>query len=175
MHGGYETREEWEDALYDDASSEDSLSLSELEFRLYSQLHYSSNAADLEELVDKEKNDGPGLEHQQHDMFETAAEGGSQMLLQKGSKHSSSNNDSLQQHKKKKQKNNNIPTTRQKSSPLPVDFEEVIVIDSGPDVISISDDETSDEGICTLKGQHSRKLQTSTPSQQVKDKVRLST
>uniref|UniRef100_A0A3B3B931 Zinc finger CCHC domain-containing protein 7 n=1 Tax=Oryzias melastigma TaxID=30732 RepID=A0A3B3B931_ORYME len=41
--------EEWEDELYrDDENSEESVSKSELEFHLYSQLHYSSNAGELD-------------------------------------------------------------------------------------------------------------------------------
>lgn len=165
MFSAYQAREELEDELYDDGDSEVSDVCSELEFHLYSQLHYSSNAAEMVELVDdEEENDRPSLGNQKHDMLETTGDGENKMLLQQGSKRSSSNN-----NKKKKRKKNKTPATDHKSSPLPVDFEEVIVIDSGPEVISISDDETSNEGICALKAQGSRKLQTSTPSQQVKD------
>uniref|UniRef100_A0A3B4VJI6 Zinc finger CCHC domain-containing protein 7 n=1 Tax=Seriola dumerili TaxID=41447 RepID=A0A3B4VJI6_SERDU len=51
MYCTYQDREELEDDLYheDDRDSEGSEANSELEFRLYSQLHYSSNAGEMEE------------------------------------------------------------------------------------------------------------------------------
>uniref|UniRef100_H3CFQ2 Zinc finger CCHC domain-containing protein 7 n=1 Tax=Tetraodon nigroviridis TaxID=99883 RepID=H3CFQ2_TETNG len=92
---------------------------SELEFHLYSQLHYSSNAGEVAELVD------------------AVEEAGSQ-------------------------------GPQQPEQALPFPFEEVIVIDSSPEVISVSDDDSSsdDTGVCGLKGQRSEWRQTSTPAQQ---------
>ncbi|XP_036072226.1 zinc finger CCHC domain-containing protein 7-like [Oryzias melastigma] len=51
--------EEWEDELYrDDENSEESVSKSELEFHLYSQLHYSSNAGELDNAEEEEEHEG---------------------------------------------------------------------------------------------------------------------
>uniref|UniRef100_A0A087Y0X9 Zinc finger CCHC domain-containing protein 7 n=1 Tax=Poecilia formosa TaxID=48698 RepID=A0A087Y0X9_POEFO len=117
MYSAYQDREELEDNLYqEDGDSDESEANSELEFHLYSQLHYSSNSEDAKKKKSK--------------------------IEPKISKLSSSR------------------------------FEEVIVIDSSPDVISISDNDSDDEddaSVCALKAKGSLTLQTSTPAQQVEE------
>uniref|UniRef100_A0A3Q1FHJ8 Zinc finger CCHC domain-containing protein 7 n=1 Tax=Acanthochromis polyacanthus TaxID=80966 RepID=A0A3Q1FHJ8_9TELE len=65
MYCAYQDREELEDDLYqeDEGDSDGSEADSELEFRLYSQLHYSSNPGELEEQEDGEEKE-PDREHQ---------------------------------------------------------------------------------------------------------------
>ena len=185
MYCAYQDREAFEDDLYqeDEGDSEGSEVNSELEFRLYSQLHYSSNPGELEEQEDGgEKTEG---QDSQQRVRPEKTEGGDGEQGQTGESRPPSPDVSklLQQLKKKKeekldkQKNgeklgkqkkgkSNAKGQRSSSSSL---FEEVIVIDSSPDVISISEDDTAndDEGVCALKG---RGLQTSTPAQQVESK-----
>lgn len=175
MYSAYHIREELEDELYHDGDSELSEVDSEMEFHLYSQLHYSSNAAEMEErgVDEEEENDGLGLANQQHEMLGTTGNDVNKLLLKNDSKLSSSNNDILQQNKKKKEvkKQKNKKKSDSKDQRLSsLCCEEVIVIDSGPDIITISDqssDDDDDVGICSLKGQGSLKLLTSTPAQQV--------
>ncbi|XP_017262570.1 zinc finger CCHC domain-containing protein 7 [Kryptolebias marmoratus] len=174
MYSAYQARKDLEDDLYHDGDSEVSEVNSELEFHLYSQLHYSSNAAEIEELGDDEEkeNDRLGLGNQQHEVLEMTEDGDSKL--------SSSQNDGLRQNKRKKvekqkKKKKKTDSKGQKLLSSSV-FEEVIVIDSSPDVISISEDETSgdDEGICAVKGRGSSKLLTSTPAQQENQKRKRS-
>lgn len=172
----YQDREELEDDLYqeDEGDSEASEANSELEFHLYSQLHYSSNPGEMEEQADR----GEEAESQDSLQIEVTKKTADEQkdprkiwprlpdvsLLQRNLK-----------TKKKKAENANKGKKR-KSNPQghksSFSFEEVIVIDSSPDVISISDGDafSDDEGICALKGQHSKLQQTSTPAQQVKSK-----
>lgn len=161
---------ELEDDLYqeNEGDSDGSEVNSELEFHLYSQLHYS-NPGDMDEEVDGED----GKDSQQHEVTEKAAvdDGGQERT--KDSRPSSPDSKQSQPlptrkgKKNEKEKKGKIKPKGQKS---PSFLEEVIVIDSGPDVISISDSDTSsdDVGVCALKGQGSQRLQTSTPAQQVK-------
>ncbi|XP_044046079.1 zinc finger CCHC domain-containing protein 7 [Siniperca chuatsi] len=172
MYCMYQDREALEDDLYrdDEGDSEGSEANSELEFRLYSQLHYSSNAGEMEEQEDGGEK-AEGQDSQQLEVTETADADGVQEHTGE-SRPPSPNLSKLLQHLKKKRekhdkqkKGKNNPKGQRSSSSL---FEEVIVIDSSPDVISISEDDTADddEGVCALKGQGLQRLQTSTPAQQ---------
>uniref|UniRef100_A0A9J7XPS6 Zinc finger CCHC domain-containing protein 7 n=1 Tax=Cyprinus carpio carpio TaxID=630221 RepID=A0A9J7XPS6_CYPCA len=116
MFSGYQERDDYEDELYrDDADSSLSDTDSELEFRLYSQLHYSAEIQEEREDSREVQSSVPRIQ------------------------------------------------TQQKSLPHapPVD---VIVIDSGTDVITVSDNSEEDDSVCAKKGQSSkrwnRKLQT---------------
>ncbi|KAJ0033074.1 hypothetical protein NQD34_000181 [Periophthalmus magnuspinnatus] len=127
--------EQLEDDLYREYEddSEGSEADSELEFHLYSQLHYSSNAGEVNELEDKKK-----------EIDEISTED--------------------KEKKRTKQAKNDKAKGQRASSTV---FEEVIVIDSSPDVITLSEDDSSDEsgGVCALKGQRLPKRCTSTPAQ----------
>ncbi|KAM3864860.1 zinc finger CCHC domain-containing protein 7 [Diretmus argenteus] len=170
MYYSYQDREELEDELYREEDSDGSEVNSELEFHLYSQLHYSSNTGEREEQEDgaKRENEGKGK-----DQLEAKAKPGDGKW--KDSEHSrplSHNRKGLQKHLKGRteleQKTKKL--NEKKKVTLKV-FQEVIVIDSGPDVISISEDDT-DDGVCVIKGQKSRPLQSSTPAQQATQKKR---
>lgn len=175
MYCTYQDRAALEDDLYqeDEGDSEGSEANSELEFRLYSQLHYSSNAGEMGEQEDS----GEKAEDQDGwQLTEKTADVNGEQDHTGESRPSSPNMSKLRQHLKKKkgeksdkQKKGKSNLKGQRSSSL---FEEVIVIDSSPDVISISEDDTADddEGVCALKGQGLHRLQTSTPAQQVKSK-----
>lgn len=190
MYSAYQNREELEDDLYheDDGDSEGSEANSELEFRLYSQLHYSSNAGEMEEQEDGEGGEGgaqvEGQDNQQPELTEKTTDANGEVKHSGESGPASPNISKLWQHPKKKKKKKedeeeegkksdkqkkakHDPKGQRSSSSF---FEEVIVIDSGPDVISISDDDSADEGVCALKGQGSHGLQTSTPAHQVDDR-----
>ncbi|XP_071360787.1 zinc finger CCHC domain-containing protein 7 [Trachinotus anak] len=174
MYCTYQDREELEDDLYreDDRDSEGSEANSELEFRLYSQLHYSSNAGEMEEQ-DARGEEAEGQDSQQPEVTEKTVDVDGVVEHTGESGPPSPNMSRLRQHLKKKKdgeksdkqkKGKRDPKAQRTSSSL---FEEVIVIDSGPDIISISDDDTADdEGVCALKGQGSHRLQTSTPAHQ---------
>lgn len=116
MFSGYQERDDYEDELYrDDPDSSLSDTDSELEFRLYSQLHYST-----ENQEDREDS---------------------------------------------REVQSSVPQTQTKQKPLrPAPPVDVIVIDSGTDAITVSDNTEEDDGICAKKGQSSkhwnRKLQT---------------
>ncbi|XP_023124952.2 zinc finger CCHC domain-containing protein 7 [Amphiprion ocellaris] len=171
MYCTYQDREELEDDLYqeDEGDSDGSEANSELEFRLYSQLHYSSNPGELEEQEDGEERE-PDREHQDSQKQRNDAE---ELKPGREIKPPSPIYSKLQQHLKKKKGENQDKQQKRK-----IDFkgqkskssclEEVIVIDSGPDVISISDDtaEDDDEGVCALKGHGLHQPQTSTPAHQ---------
>lgn len=168
MYCTYQDREDLDNDLYqeDAEDSERSEANSELEFHLYSQLHYSSNAGELEQQ-EQQENSGERAEVTE----KTADVNGGQEHTEE-SRPSSPNMIELRQHQKKKQEKSDKSKKRKSNSKVqkssqPV-FEEVIVIDSSPDVISISEDDTADEdvGVCALKGRELHKLQTSTPAQQ---------
>lgn len=174
MYCTYQDREQLEDDLYqeDEGDSEGSEANSELEFRLYSQLHYSSNAGEMEMELEDGGEEVEGQDSQQLEV-KTSDVDGEQEHTEESRPPSPDMSKLLEYLKKKgekrdKQKKGKIkPKDQRSSSSL---FEEVIVIDSGPDVISISGDTTADdddEGVCALKGQSFQRLQTSTPAQQV--------
>ncbi|XP_016111921.1 zinc finger CCHC domain-containing protein 7 [Sinocyclocheilus grahami] len=109
MFSGYQEQDDYEDELYrDDADSSLSDADSELEFRLYSQLHYSAE-----------------IQEDREDSREVQS--------------------SVPQ----------TPTQRNTSPPAPpVD---VIVIDSGPDATTVSDNTEEDDSVCAKKGQSSKR------------------
>lgn len=162
MYCSYQDRTELEDDLYqgDEGDSDGSEDNSELEFRLYSQLHYSNNAGEMEE------HDGESQDRQQLELSKTTADVDGKL---EGTAETGLLRQNLKTKGEKRVKQNkgkSIPKG-QKSSV----FEEVIVIVSSPDVISISGDDTTDDdkGVCDLKGQSSHRLRTSTPAQQVRE------
>ncbi|XP_065814936.1 zinc finger CCHC domain-containing protein 7 [Labrus bergylta] len=175
MYCAYQDREELEDNLYqeDGADSEGSEVNSELEFHLYSQLHYSSNAGVMGE---QQEGEGEGQESQQPEpeVTEKTVDGGREQTGEK--RPQSPDLSKIEQYLMKKQKKKKGEKEKKgKSNPKDVKsktlFEQVIVIDSGPDVISISDGETTDEdddeeGVCSSKGQGLGRPQTSTPAAQ---------
>lgn len=166
----YQDREELEDDLYgeDEADSEGSEVNSELEFHLYSQLHYSSNAGNTEE----QEKEGEGAESQGNlslDPAERTSDGEREHTAE--SRPQSPDASALERYlkkKKKQKKRKSIPVSRVSSSL----FEEVIVIDSSPEVISISEGDTADdhEGVCASKGRGARPLLSSTPAGQVRER-----
>ncbi|KAM7008656.1 zinc finger CCHC domain-containing protein 7 [Tautogolabrus adspersus] len=185
MYCAYQDREELEDNLYqeDGADSEGSEVNSELEFHLYSQLHYSSNAGLMEKQQEKgEEGEGQDSQQPEPEVSEKTEDGGKEQTGEK--RRQSPDLSKIEQYlmknkKKKKKKGEKEKKVKsnpkgQKSKTL---FEQVIVIDSGPDVISISDGETADnddddddeddeEGVCASKGQGLGRPQTSTPAAQ---------
>lgn len=164
----YQDLAELEDDLYqeDGGDSDGSEINSELEFHLYSQLHYSSlgdeevevgqdgqqDNSPRQELTEKAPVDDRG-EESTGDCRPPEIRQPQPPLARKGEKSKDENKRKIQ------------PSGQNPSSFL----EEVIVIDSGPDIISISDSDTSadDVGVCALKGQRVPRLQTSTPAPQV--------
>lgn len=178
MYCAYQNREELEDDLYqeDDRDSEGSETDSELEFRLYSQLHYSSNAGEKKEQGGRGEG-AEGEDSQQPEVTNRTADAGGDGELghiRESRPPSPNAGELLQQLKKKKKKEKGEKRDKQKkresdpkgqrsSSSL---FEEVIVIESSPDVISISEDDTADDdGVCASKSQGLNRLRTSTPAQ----------
>lgn len=108
MFSEYQEREDYEDELYrDEADSSLSDADSELEFRLYSQLHY--NAEIQEDRVDP------------------------------------------------REVKSSVPRTQpQQNSFPPAPPVDVIVIDSGTDAITVSDNTEEDDSVCAIKGQSSK-------------------
>ncbi|XP_061685678.1 zinc finger CCHC domain-containing protein 7 [Syngnathoides biaculeatus] len=159
MYCSYQDRQELEDDLYreDEEESEGSEATSELEFHLYGQLHYSSNTGTTE---GQDGEDRPRRElHASEKPTVTAV---SVELEDSAKKRKASLNDKRVKQKKEK----SCPQLRRPSS----GFEQVIVIDSGPEVITVSDDSSSsssddDEGVCALKGGIGGRALRSTPAQ----------
>lgn len=161
--------QEDEDDLYieDEGDSDGSEVNSELEFHLYSQLHYSNLGDEEVEVGEDGREDGP----QQEVTGKVPVDDG-------GQRSTRDNQPSLpeirqplpsqarKREKSKDEKKRKIPPGGWKPLSL---LEEVIVIDSGPDIISISDSDTSDDdvGVCASKGQRALRPQTSTPAPQV--------
>ncbi|XP_028999120.1 zinc finger CCHC domain-containing protein 7 [Betta splendens] len=170
----YCSRQELENELYqeDEGDSEGSGANSELEFHLYSQLHYSSNPGEMDELESEEEEvEVRNSQHLQGTEVTTTEDGKLDNIGESGPL--SLNVSKLHEHLKKKTADKD--NTQKSGSGTDSEgqrghsslVEEVIVIDSSPDVISISEDDTSeDEGICVSKGQGPRQLKTSTPAQQ---------
>ncbi|KAA8594853.1 hypothetical protein FQN60_011988, partial [Etheostoma spectabile] len=154
MYCTYQDRKELEDDLYqeDEGDSEGSEVNSELEFHLYSQLHYSSNAGVLEEQEDRGGEKAEAQNSQQLEVPEKTVDVDREQEQTGESRTSSPNLSELLQHLKNKKKGEKPDKQRkgktdpkgQRSSSSSF-FEEVIVIDSSPDVISISDDDTTDD------------------------------
>ncbi|XP_077461817.1 zinc finger CCHC domain-containing protein 7 [Stigmatopora argus] len=173
MYCSYQDRQELENDLYcgDDNDSECSEAISELEFHLYSQLHYSSNAVNLKQQDEEDQS------CQEIDALENTAEKSNHVELEVSPKNRPDVLNTvkpLQQCKSEKRvkqkKEKDLPKVHKKSSRL----EEVIVIDSSSDVIILSstasddddddddheeeevvavdDDDDEDKGVCDLKG-----------------------
>ncbi|KAL7856214.1 hypothetical protein AOLI_G00198180 [Acnodon oligacanthus] len=119
MFWGYQEREEYEDELYRVEDEEDSgLSEpdSELEFQLYSQLHYVFEDQESQENLQDRASSGSAQEQPQKEVAQTG----------------------------------------QRKRPAPTEPSEVIVIDSGPDVILLSDTTETEDSVYTTKGQKSQ-------------------
>ncbi|KAL6467174.1 hypothetical protein MHYP_G00249780 [Metynnis hypsauchen] len=119
MFCGYQEQEEYEDELYhveDEEGSSLSEPDSELEFQLYSQLHYVA--------------EGQGNQENRQD-------------------HTGSGSAQEQPQKE-------VPQTGQRKRPAPAEPPEVIVIDSGPDIILLSDTTETEDSVCTTKGRKSQ-------------------
>lgn len=169
MYSSYKDREELEDDLYreEDDNSEGSDADSELEFHLYSQLHYSSNAGEIDKQ-DKEKA-SESIQDNHNVTIDISADAGKLEQVaenrppsRKANKLKGEKNETRTKSDKKKKK-----TKGQRSSSSSV-FEEVIVIDSSPDVITLSEDDSGeDEGVC----QKVKQFCTSTPAQQAKKRA----
>ncbi|CAF92413.1 unnamed protein product, partial [Tetraodon nigroviridis] len=132
------------------------------------QLHYSSNAGEVAELVDAVEEAG-SQGPQQPEVTSEAADGDedNEEAEERRTLPSDTSNTNLNKKERKKSiKKKTKANLGQQALPFP--FEEVIVIDSSPEVISVSDDDSSsdDTGVCGLKGQRSEWRQTSTPAQQ---------
>lgn len=108
MFSGYQEREEYEDELYDEEEHANySEPDSDLEFQLYSQLHYATH--DLEN----------NPENQESSSYEAPQK----------------------------------PQPGLKVQPPAAPPDEVILIDSSPDVISLSDNTEEEDSVCAWKGQ----------------------
>ncbi|CAL8333221.1 unnamed protein product [Lota lota] len=160
MFCNYQDREELEDDLYGEEEDSDGSEVnSEVEFHLYSQLHYASdtrlvNGEDLEDEEKEESKKSVSADPEQ-----------SKPLHSK---------DRLQERQAQKQDllkvdNHKKGKTNAKSLKSSATLEEVIVIDSGTDIVHSEDDH---EGVCSLKGQRSKifPLRSSTPAQQTREK-----
>ncbi|KAG8014813.1 Zinc finger CCHC domain-containing protein 7, partial [Nibea albiflora] len=169
MYSTYQDRQELEDELYqeDDGDSDASEANSELEFHLYSQLHYSSNAVEVQEQEDRGE-EAQGQDSQQLAVTERTTDvDGEQEHTGESRPTSPDISKLLQDLRAKKKGEKRDKQKKEKSNPKgqrSAFFEEVIVIDSGPDVISISDGDTDDESVCALKGRDLPQMQTSTPA-----------
>ncbi|KAF5891842.1 zinc finger CCHC domain-containing protein 7, partial [Clarias magur] len=113
MFSGYQEREEYEDELYaEEDLDNDSGPDSDLEFQLYSQLHYCAD--EHEKRAENHEENRPSSCHES----------------QPGPK----------------------------VQPLSAPLDDIIMIDSGPDIITVSDttEEEEEESVCTRKGQRSK-------------------
>lgn len=171
MYCAHENQVALEDDLYreNDGDSDGSEVTSELEFHLYSQLHYSSNVGEMEQQQQPDR----GLQLQEADRPRGVEEG----LRDTGAGMSTSLNltrsPQTQPKKKKKEKREKRAkhSKKKKRSKTPprskfYRIEEVIVIDSSPDIISISEDE---DGICSSKGRRLTPHKTSTVARKVRN------
>lgn len=172
MYSAYQVGEDPEDDLYqeDEEDSEASEVNSELEFHLYSQLHYSSNAGEMAELVDTVQEVG-GQGSPQLEVTSEAADGDEDNKETEEGRVPSPDPSNRNPNKKARKKSiKKKPKMDPEKQNLPFPFEEVIVIDSSPEVISISDDSSSSDntGVCSSKVRCSQWKLTSTAAQQVK-------
>ncbi|XP_046900879.1 zinc finger CCHC domain-containing protein 7 isoform X2 [Hypomesus transpacificus] len=127
MFCSYQEREEVEDELYAEYESEGSEVDSELELQLYSQLHYASNTGEREKEGEKEP------EHHQPSQSHDEGENYIRQLLKHHTEQS-------QEAAAEKEVEGRRSTQ-----------EQVIVIDSSTEVITISEDDT-DNRVCHVKG-----------------------
>lgn len=160
MYSSYQYNQQLEDDLYGEDDSDGSEPDSELEFHLYSQLHYSSNPGEVSELEDKGQEVNENTQDDQK-----MSDGG--VLGQLSENGSPTHKAELVQIEKKVKRTKTAKTKEKPSCHKPLSaFEEVIVIDSSPDVITLSEENSSDdekEGVCLLKGQRLPKGCASTP------------
>lgn len=165
MYSSYQCNEQLEDDLYRDDDSEGSEPDSELEFHLYSQLHYSSNPGEVSELEDKGKEVNESIQDDQ-DMSDTG------VLGELSENRSRTHKTEIVQIEKREKRTKTAKKKKQPKCEKPV-FEEVIVIDSSPDVITLSEENSSDEkeGVCALKGQRLLKTFTSTPAPEARKRT----
>lgn len=163
----YQDRAELEDDLYqeDEGDSDGSEVNSELEFHLYSQLHYSNPGDEEVEVGQEGRQDSPRQEAIEEASVGDRRQGSSGDSLPSEIRQPQPPLARQGEKSKDEKKRKNQPGVRKPPSFL----EEVIVIDSGPDIISISDSDTSadDVGVCASKGQRVPRPQTSTPAPQV--------
>ncbi|XP_061627245.1 zinc finger CCHC domain-containing protein 7 [Phyllopteryx taeniolatus] len=168
MYCRYQDRQELEDDLYrgDEGESEGSDATSELEFHLYSQLHYSSNKGDLEEQ------NGEAPSRREIHVTEEPAETSVNVESEESAKNRTRSSNAVklqQQWNNKSEKKKSHPQVQRPS----LGFGEVIVIDSSPEVITVSDgssssssdDDDGREGVCASKGGIVRRVLTSNPPQ----------
>ncbi|XP_055770933.1 zinc finger CCHC domain-containing protein 7-like, partial [Salvelinus fontinalis] len=171
MFGGYVDRAELEDELYGEESEGSEVDGSELEFRLYSQLHYSSNPGEREEEEEEGEEDRRlSSSHGENPGEREEEEDGSKAKRQQPPKSHDHGNRDLRKHllgdteqKKPKVKQKTQQGMKQQRGLSKGDprrqrlFQEVIVIDSGQDdVITVSDNTEEDDGVCAVKGQRSK-------------------
>eukprot|EP00063_Salmo_salar_P067065 XP_014041900.1 PREDICTED: zinc finger CCHC domain-containing protein 7-like [Salmo salar] len=189
MFAGYVDRAELEDELYGEESEGSEVEDSELQFRLYSQLHYSSNPGEKEEEDEDRRlssSHGEKEEEEEEDRRLSSSHGenpgeeeeedGRKAKRKQPSKSRDHGNRDLRQHLvgHTEQKKLQVKPNRkqQRGDPrLQRSFQEVIVIDSSQDdVITVSDNTEEDDGVCSAKGQRLKKgsLQASTPAPQRK-------
>uniref|UniRef100_A0A3P9NK14 Zinc finger CCHC domain-containing protein 7 n=1 Tax=Poecilia reticulata TaxID=8081 RepID=A0A3P9NK14_POERE len=109
MYSAYQDREELEDNLYqEDGDSDESEANSELEFHLYSQLHYSSNAGELDELEPGAEEENNRQESQQGGVLEKTTDKDPELRCTKQSNPTSSADDHLKTKKDAKKKKGKI-------------------------------------------------------------------
>ncbi|XP_029598782.1 zinc finger CCHC domain-containing protein 7 [Salmo trutta] len=187
MFAGYVDRAELEDELYGEESEGSEVEDSELEFRLYSQLHYSSNPGEKEEEEEDRRlssshGENPGEEEEEEEdrrlsssHGENPGEEEEEEEEEDGRKAKRKQPSKSRDHLKVKQKTQQgMKQQRGLSKGDPRrqrSFQEVIVIDSSQDdVITVSDNTEEDDGVCSAKGQRLKKgsLQASTPAPQRK-------
>uniref|UniRef100_A0A3B3UZD2 Zinc finger CCHC domain-containing protein 7 n=1 Tax=Poecilia latipinna TaxID=48699 RepID=A0A3B3UZD2_9TELE len=117
MYSAYQDREELEDNLYqEDGDSDESEANSELEFHLYSQLHYSSNAGELDEPEPGAEEENNRQESQQGGALEKAADKDPELRSTKQSNPTSSADDHLKTKKDAKKKKSKIDSESSESA-----------------------------------------------------------
>uniref|UniRef100_A0A3B5QM15 Zinc finger CCHC domain-containing protein 7 n=1 Tax=Xiphophorus maculatus TaxID=8083 RepID=A0A3B5QM15_XIPMA len=109
MYSAYQDREELEDNLYqEDGDSDVSEANSELEFHLYSQLHYSSNAGELDEPEPGAEEKNNRQESQEGGALEKTTDEDAKLRCTKQSNPTSSTDDHLKTKKDAKKKKSKI-------------------------------------------------------------------
>ncbi|XP_023668343.1 zinc finger CCHC domain-containing protein 7 [Paramormyrops kingsleyae] len=139
MYSEYQEREEYEDELYKDEDGSSSSEVdSELEFRLYSQLHYCSSSRQQENQNGLEGN----WEGQQENR--NGLEGNREGQQE--------NRNGLEGNQEGQQENRNGLEGNREGQHENRQQQAVIVIDSGPEVVTLSDSTEDEEGVCVSKG-----------------------
>lgn len=169
----YQDPAELEDDLYreDEGDSDGSEVNSELEFHLYSQLHYSNPGDEGAEVGQEDGGQDDSLQQEVTEKAPVDDRGEESTTDSRLSEIKQPEPPPARKGERSKdEKKRKIQHVSRKPSSF---LEEVIVIDSGPDIISISDSDTSadDVGVCSLKGQRASRPQTSTPAPQVRKGV----